>query len=57
MPVYFKCKSCGQEHPSPIGFGNKQAFDTAILKDNVFKCPETGELHSYDKEDMIWKEQ
>lgn len=57
MPVYFKCKSCGKEHPSPIAFGNKSAFDTATLKNNGFECPETGEMHSYDKEDMIWRDE
>lgn len=56
MPVYFKCKSCGKEHKSPIAFGDKKSFDSSTLENNSFTCPNTGEIHSYDKEDMMWKE-
>lgn len=57
MAVYFKCKSCGKEHPSPIGFGDKSSFDTATLENNGFQCPITGEIHYYDKTDMFWKKE
>lgn len=56
MAVYFKCKACGGEHRSPIGFGDKRSFETATLNNNVFQCPITGKGHSYNKADMFWKE-
>jgi len=56
MAVFFKCKICGEEHKSPIAFGSKQSFDSSILSNNVFQCPKTGKPVSYDKKDMLWKE-
>lgn len=56
MPVFFKCKLCGQQHPSPIAFGDKRSFDTSNLNDNKFQCPKTGKMASYDKKDMTWKD-
>jgi len=56
MAVYYKCKICGEEHPSPIAFGDKASFDTATLKGNNLQCPETGKFAIYDKEDMFWKD-
>jgi hypothetical protein len=57
MAVFFKCKICGQEHKSPIAFGNKQSFDSSSLSNNVFQCAKTGKPASYDKKDMFWKEE
>jgi len=57
MPVYYKCKICDEEHPSPIAFGDKASFDTANLKNNNFQCPKTGQSALYSKEDMFWKEE
>lgn len=56
MAVFFKCKACGNLHPSPIAFGDKRSFDTATLKGNSFQCPQTGKMATYDKKDMIWKD-
>lgn len=56
MPVYYKCKICGKEHPSPIAFGDKQSFERSTLKNNSFQCPKTGKSATYDKEDMVWKD-
>ena len=56
MAVFFKCKSCGKLHPSPIAFGDKKSFDTATLTRNSFQCPTTGKMDTYDKRDMSWKD-
>jgi len=56
MAVYFKCKSCGDEHPSPIGFGDRRSFETSSLMNNGFQCPVTGQMASYDKKDMVWRD-
>ena len=39
MAGYYKCKICGEEHPSPIAFGDKASFDIATLENNSFQCP------------------
>jgi len=57
MAVFYRCKICGEEHPSPIGFGDRHSFDTSVMKDNWFQCPKTGKSASYDKKDMFWKNQ
>jgi hypothetical protein len=57
MAVYYKCKVCGEEHKSPIAFGDKKSFESSTLFDNVFQCPKTGEVAGYDKKDMFWREQ
>ncbi len=57
MPAYFNCKVCGGVHPSPIGFGSKESFDTSKMLGNSFDCPPIGQSAIYDKEDMFWKEE
>lgn len=56
MAVYYRCKICGEEHPSPIAFGDKESFESATIRNNTFQCPKTGQFASYNKEDMFWKE-
>ncbi len=56
MAVFFKCKSCGGVHPSPIAFGDKKSFDTARMSGNGLQCPKTGKMDTYDKKDMLWKD-
>ena len=56
MTVYYKCKICGQEHKSPIAFSNKKSFESSTLVGNTFQCLVTGKSASYDKKDMLWKE-
>ena len=57
MPVYFRCKSCEGEHPSPIQM-DKNSFEnpTNIIQNNSFQCPQTRQMAVYDKEDMFWKD-
>lgn len=57
MAVYYKCKVCGEEHKSPIAFGDKKSFESSVLVDNAFQCPKTGKVAGYDKKDMSWREQ
>ena len=57
VAVYYKCKVCGQEHKSPIAFGDKKSFESSKLVNNAFQCPKTGKMAGYNKEDMFWKEQ
>jgi len=56
MAVYYKCKICGEEHHSPIAFGDKKSFQSSTLNGNSFQCPKTGKLERYNKKDMLWKE-
>lgn len=55
MAVYYKCKICGEEHSSPIGFKDKESFESSTLAENSFECPKTRQSAKYDKEDMFWK--
>ncbi len=57
MAVYFRCKSCGGEHPSPIAFGDKLSFETSTLTSNSFHCLKTQQMATYDKKDMFWKDE
>jgi hypothetical protein len=57
MPVYYKCKICGGEHPSPIIFRNEESFDSSTLWGESFQCPVKGESAIYNKEDMLWQDQ
>jgi hypothetical protein len=57
MGAYFRCKSCGKEHLSPIAFGDKKSFESTTLEGNQFQCPKTGKMGLYDKKDMFWKEE
>ncbi len=57
MTVHYKCKICGEEHRSPIAFSDKKSFESSTLVGNSFQCPKTGRLESYDKKDMVWREE
>ena len=56
MPVYYKCKVCEDEHPSPIPIDDKRAFESSTMMTICFRCPVKGESAIYDKEDMFWKD-
>ncbi len=56
MPAYYRCKNCGEEHPSPIGFGDRKSFETSSMSGNQFECPKTRKTASYDKKDMVWRD-
>ncbi len=57
MPVYYKCKICEREHPSPLVYRDEESFDSSILLGEMFQCPEKGESALYDKEDMFWQDE
>jgi len=56
MPVYYKCKMCGGEHPSPMVLRDEEAFNNSTLWGDSFQCPVKGESALYDKEDMFWQD-
>jgi hypothetical protein len=56
MPVYYKCKICGSEHPSPIVFPDEESFDRSTLLGESFQCPIKQESAAYEKEDMFWQD-
>ena len=57
MPIYFRCKNCDEEHPSPTQVDRYTFEDpTFISQDNSLQCPKTGQSALYSKEDMFWKE-
>jgi hypothetical protein len=57
MPVYFRCKICEEEHPSPISCDDERSFESSSLMTISFQCPKTKKLAIYDKEDMFWKDE
>jgi hypothetical protein len=56
MPVYYKCKICGSEHPSPIVFPEKISFDESTFEHIALKCPIRPETATYHKKDMFWQD-
>jgi hypothetical protein len=54
MPVFFKCKNCGQEHLSPFFFLDENAFSAAVFGVNTFSCPITFKTAAYEKKHMFW---
>lgn len=56
MPLYFRCKICFSEHASPINFSDRSSFDSSTLQSNKFQCPRTGQIATYDKVDMMWRD-
>lgn len=56
MSVYFKCKSCHDEHQSPAGFLDRASFDATPMRDALFTCHGTGRTNSYAKNDMYWRD-
>ena len=59
MPVYYKCKICGSEHPSPIVFPDKISFHNSAFESSpiAFKCSIKLETAIYQKEDMFWQDE
>jgi hypothetical protein len=56
MSVYFKCKSCHDEHPTPAGFVDRASFDASPMPDAQFTCHGTGRTDSYVRKDMYWRD-
>jgi len=56
MSVYFKCKSCHDEHSSPAGFVDRASFDASPMRETLFTCNGTGRTNSYVRKDMYWRD-
>jgi len=56
MSVYFKCKSCQDEHRSPAGFVDRGSFDASAMREALFTCHGTGRTNGYVKNDMYWRD-
>jgi hypothetical protein len=56
MPVYYKCKICGNEHPSPIVFPDEMSFNNSAFENTVFKCSIRFQKATYHKEDIFWQD-
>jgi hypothetical protein len=56
MSVYFKCKSCQEEHSSPAGFFDTASFDASPMREALFTCQGTGRTNSYVRKDMYWRD-
>lgn len=54
MPVYYKCKICGEKHLSPIAF-TRESFQSSTISGALFKCAKTGRAAKYDTTDMFWE--
>lgn len=54
MSVYFNCKSCDGEHPSPAGFVDRVSFDASPVRETLLRCHSTGRTTTYVKHDMYW---
>jgi len=50
------CKKCSAVFRSPIGFGSRKSFETAILTGNITTCPKCGSKVPCNKENMIFRE-
>lgn len=55
--VYFRCRSCGDEHPAPIQFSDRAALLRTHLSTNVWRCPVRKVSARYGKGDLIWRTQ
>lgn len=55
MPLYYRCKSCGDEHLSPIVFPDKRSYTRSHLTRNLFICPGTKAAARYGKPDLYWR--
>jgi putative two-component system response regulator len=55
MPLYFRCKSCGDEHPAPLVFTSQALFERTPLASNSFQCEGSKNFARYRKSDLYWK--
>lgn len=56
VPAYFRCRSCGGEHPAPIQFLDREAMLRTHLTTNVFRCPVRKLSARYTREHLIWRD-
>jgi hypothetical protein len=50
------CPNCKTIFKSPIAFGNRKSFESALLAGNIVNCPKWGKMVPCNKENMIFKE-
>ena len=55
MPLYYRCRSCGDEHLSPIVFPDRSSYTRSHLTRNLFVCPGTKGAARYGKPDLYWR--
>ena len=57
MPIYFRCKNCSEDHPSPIQVDRETFEDSThnIIQNSSFQCPKTGQSALYSKKDTYWR--
>jgi putative two-component system response regulator len=55
MSLYFRCRSCGDEHPAPLVFSSQALFERAHLASNSFQCEVSRNFARYRKSDLYWK--
>lgn len=55
MPLYYRCKSCSDEHLSPIVFPDKRSYTRSHLTRNLFVCPGNKGAARYGKADLYWR--
>lgn len=55
MPLYYRCKSCGEEHLSPIVFPDRRSYARSHLTRNLFVCPGNKGAARYGKIDLYWR--
>jgi hypothetical protein len=50
--IEIRCQHCRKWFPSPIWFGDSEAFDTSMLFNNLAGCPHCGKPTGCDKENF-----
>ena len=57
MAMFFKCRSCGNEHLSSIQMP-KATFEspTTVISRSPAVCPTTGRVVRVDKAEVYWKD-
>ncbi|GJL58109.1 MAG: hypothetical protein NPIRA03_09660 [Nitrospirales bacterium] len=50
------CPNCKKIFKSPISFGDRKSFESAMLAGNTVNCPQCRQRVFCNKENMIFKE-
>lgn len=53
--VYFRCRSCGGDHPAPIQVSDPRMLRRTHLSTNIFVCPVRDLSARYSIEHLFWK--
>ncbi|MCK4733472.1 MAG: hypothetical protein KAT65_13550 [Methanophagales archaeon] len=54
--TFVVCTVCRHVFPSPIAFGSRKSFETAILSGNIVTCPKCKSSVPCNKENMIFED-